>query len=43
MEIVLRENHVNSESKSLELTIYLFQFYYEHEAPSSFNTTIHLL
>ena len=34
-------NHVNRESKSLELTIYLYRCY-EHEAPSSSNTTIYL-
>ena len=40
-EIVLRENHVNRESKSLELTIYLYRCY-EHESPSSFTTTVYL-
>ena len=38
---MLRENHVNRESKSLDLTIWLFRFY-EHEAPSSCNTTVYL-
>ena len=34
-EILLSENHVNIESKSLELTIYLYRCY-EHESPSNF-------
>ena len=39
---MLRENHVNIESKILELTIYLYRCYEEHEAPSSYNTTVYL-
>ena len=38
---MLREKHVNKESKSLELTIYLYRCY-EHEDPSSCNTTVYL-
>ena len=38
---VLRENRVNREIKSLELTISLY-IYYEYEAPSSCNTTVYL-
>ena len=34
---VPRDNHVNRESKSLELTIKLYIFYDEHEAPSCCN------
>ena len=37
-KIVLIENHLNRESKSLELTIYLYICYYEHEAPHCNNT-----
>ena len=38
---MLRENHLNIESKSLELPIHLYRCY-EHEAPSSFNTAVYL-
>ena len=38
---MLKENHVNGESKILELTIYLYMCC-EHEAPSSCNTTVYL-
>ena len=41
-ETVLRENHIDRESKSLNLTIYLYICYDEHEAPISCNTTIYL-
>ena len=33
---------INKESKTLEITIYLYLCYDEHEAPSSYNTTIYL-
>ena len=33
---------INRESKSLELTIWLYRCYDEHEAPSSCNTTVYL-
>ena len=36
-----RENNVNIETRSLELTILLLR-YYEHEAPISCNTTVYL-
>ena len=39
---VLRENHVNRESKSLDLTIELYIYYGGHEAPRSCNTTVYL-
>ena len=39
---VLKENHVNIESKSLDRTIELYLCYDEHEAPSSCNTTVYL-
>ena len=39
---VLRENHVNRESNILELTIYLYNWYDEHEAPRSCSTTVYL-
>ena len=38
---VLRDNHVNIESKSLELTIYLY-ICSEREAPISCKTTVYL-
>ena len=37
-----RENHVNRESKSLELKIYLYICYDEHEAPISCNNNVYL-
>ena len=40
-ETVLRKNHVNRESKTLDLTIKLYRSY-EHKYPSSCNTTIYL-
>ena len=46
--VVLNENSVegkpciNRESKILDLTIYLYSCYDEHEAPSGFNTTVYL-
>ena len=46
--VVLNENCVegkpcvNIESKSLELKIYLYSWYDEHEAPSSCDNTIYL-
>ena len=46
--VVLNENRVegkpciNIESKSLELTIYLYSCYDEHEAPRSCNTDVYL-
>ena len=39
---MLRENHENIESKSLELTIQLYICYDEKEAPGSCNKTIYL-
>ena len=39
---VLIENHVNRESKSLELTIQLYHCYDEIEAPRIFNTAVYL-
>ena len=41
-EKVLIENYVNRESNILELKIYLYRCYYEHEAHISFNTTVYL-
>ena len=41
-ETVLRENHVNRESESLDLTIYFYICYDEHESPSSCNNTVYL-
>ena len=41
-KVVLIENHVNRESKNLDLTIQLYRCY-ENEAPRSCNTTIYLL
>ena len=46
--VVLNENSVerkpciNRESKSLELTIQLYSWYGEHEAPSICNTTVYI-
>ena len=42
LKTVLRENHVNRESKSLDITIQLYICYDEHADPSSCNTTIYL-
>ena len=39
---MLIENHVNRESKSLDLTIELYRCYYEHEYPRSCNATVYL-
>ena len=39
---VLRENHLNRESKSLDLTIYLYRCYNGHKSPRIYNTTIYL-
>ena len=39
---MLSENHVNIENKILELTIYLYICYDEHEAPSICNITVYL-
>ena len=36
------ELFINREGKSLELTIYLYLCYNEHEAPSSCNNTVYL-
>ena len=36
------ENNLNRKSKILELTIYLYRCYYEHEAPRSYNSTVYL-
>ena len=38
---MLRENHINIESKSLEIKIQLLR-YYEHKASKSCNTTVYL-
>ena len=38
---MLRENHVNRESKSLDIIICLYRLY-EHESPSICNTTAYL-
>ena len=42
MENSVDRNHVNRSSKILELTIQLYMYYGEHEAPSSFNATVYL-
>ena len=39
---VLRENNVNIEIKSLDITVQLYIFY-EHETPISCKTTVYLL
>ena len=39
---VLRENHENRKSGSLELTIQLYICYDQREAPISFNTKVYL-
>ena len=39
---VFRENHANRKIMRLDIKIYLFRCY-EHEDPSSCNTTIYLL
>ena len=41
-EKVLWENHVNRESEIIELTIYLYMCYNEHEDSSSCSTTVYL-
>ena len=38
---MLTENHLNKESKILDLAIYLNRYYGEQEAPSSFNSTVY--
>ena len=38
---MIRVNHLNRESKSLDITNYLYRCY-EHEAPISFNATVYL-
>ena len=40
---VERKPCINRESKRLEITIYLYRYYDEHEAPNRYNTTVYLL
>ena len=42
LKTVLRENYLNRESKGLDLTIYLYRCYDEHEAPINCNAAIYL-